>query len=277
MDPLPLVKSIAVEAGQILLRYYNTGVEVYQKPEGPQTVADRESNEYIVSYLKKAFPLDAILAEESVMSFDKSSENSLDNSLDKPGRLANPRVWCVDPLDDTKGYIQGGTTFTVIIGLAEHGRPILGVVYQPFTQKLYFAQQGRGAFMIDHLGNQTPLHVSSKESIDDAVILLSNSRAGQYGGRITQSLPRAVIKRQSGSIKTCLVASGEADAFICPRESPMMDWDLCGPEAILIEAGGSLTHFNSELLRYNQSQPIHSGFIASNGRMHQKLIDKKLF
>jgi 3'(2'), 5'-bisphosphate nucleotidase len=128
---LRVALQLAREAGAAILDFYEGPLDVEQKNSAddlePVTQADRIANELIVSRLVREFPNDGILAEESI-----DTEHRLDKS----------RVWMVDPLDGTNGFIDGNGDFAVQIGLAEDGECVVGVVYQPLTGVLYRAVQG---------------------------------------------------------------------------------------------------------------------------------------
>ncbi|HYN84284.1 MAG TPA: inositol monophosphatase family protein, partial [Pyrinomonadaceae bacterium] len=122
---------LARASGATALEYYGRPLRVEHKGayDEPVTAADRAVNELIVQGLREIFPDDGILAEESV---------------DDDRRLSRERVWMVDPLDGTKGFIAGSGDFAVQIGLAVAGRPALGVLYAPATDTLYWAARGAG-------------------------------------------------------------------------------------------------------------------------------------
>ena len=130
---LHIVTALAREAGAAILEQYKGPINIEQKNYDddvePVTQADRIANELIVTRLKHEFPNDGILAEESV---------------DTKRRLEKSRVWMVDPLDGTNGFIDGNGDFAVQIGLAENGQCVLGVVYQPLTRTQSRALRGRG-------------------------------------------------------------------------------------------------------------------------------------
>src|SRR5713226_8196414 len=133
---LRVALELAREAGAAILNFYEGPLDVEQKSSAddlePVTQADRIANELIVSRLAREFPNDGILAEESI---------------DTERRLGKSRVWMVDPLDGTNGFIDGNGDFAVQIGLAEDGECVLGVVYQPLTGVLYRAVRGGGAWV----------------------------------------------------------------------------------------------------------------------------------
>src|SRR5919107_2507349 len=125
---------LARRAGEAALAFYGKPLRVKHKEEfdEPVTQADRTANELIVRGLSEAFPEDGILAEESV---------------DTSRRLGRERVWMVDPLDGTKGFIAGTGDFAVQIGLADQCESVLGVVYAPATDVMYWAARGAGAWV----------------------------------------------------------------------------------------------------------------------------------
>src|ERR671921_2742404 len=132
---LHFVVELARRAGEAALAFYGKPLRVEHKEEfdEPVTQADRTANELIVRGLREAFPEDGILAEESV---------------DTDRRLGRERVWMVDPIDGTKGFIAGTGDFAVQIGLAVEGRAALGVLYAPATDVLYWAARGHGSWVL---------------------------------------------------------------------------------------------------------------------------------
>src|ERR1051325_11884553 len=127
---------LARVAGAAILEHYEGPLNIRQKNYNddvePVTQADTIANDLIVTGLKREFPGDGILAEESV---------------DTKRRLEKSRVWMVDPLDGTNGFIDGNGDFAVQIGLAVAGECALGVVYQPLTGVLYRAVRGTGSWI----------------------------------------------------------------------------------------------------------------------------------
>ena len=127
-NELKVAKKLAVAAGAILLAHYRQGVTVdWKAPNDPVTAADREASDLIVGSLRHEFPEHAVLCEEEP---------------DDLIRLQRSHVWMIDPMDGTREFIAQRDEFAVQIGLVVQGIPVLGVVYQPVTRKLYFAAQG---------------------------------------------------------------------------------------------------------------------------------------
>jgi len=123
-------RSLAREAGRIVLELYGTAKVEMKGVSDPVTEADKRANAFIVERLAKLFPDDGIVAEESV---------------NIAGAAKKPRCWFVDPLDGTKEFIAQNGEFSIMIGLAIDGRAALGAVYQPALGKLYTGIVGEGA------------------------------------------------------------------------------------------------------------------------------------
>src|SRR5262249_1317147 len=125
-DEIRIAVELAREAGAAILEHYEGPLEIQQKNYAddlePVSEADKIANELIVARLSGEFPDDGILAEESV---------------DTGQRLRKSRVWMVDPLDGTNGFIDGNGDFAVQIGLVDEGECVVAVVYQPLTGVLY--------------------------------------------------------------------------------------------------------------------------------------------
>src|SRR6185503_1113851 len=151
---LSVAIGLARVAGAAILEHYDGPIRVEQKNSAadvePVTQADRIANELIVTGLKREFPDDGILAEESV---------------DTKRRLEKSRVWMVDPLDGTNGFIDGNGDFAVQIGLAENGMCALGVVYQPLTGVLYRAVRGGGTWIERPQFEPEQARVSDKKTL----------------------------------------------------------------------------------------------------------------
>ena len=250
---------LAREAGKKILQvYYGREYEVeFKAGDEPVTLADRVANELIVRGLGKTFPSDAILAEESV-----------DDGL----RFSSTRVWLVDPVDGTQDFINRDDEFSVMIGLLIDGQPILGVVYQPTNDLLYYASKGIGAFM-DLRGRVTSLHVSDISEASQMCLVSSRTHLSSKVVAIQQALGISQhLRHGSAGLKVGLVCQQEADVYI-NTGSMSKEWDVGAPEAILREAGGIMTDLRGYPIRYNQ-EDVHQrhGFVASNGKNHDLVV-----
>lgn len=250
------------EAGAAILDLYEGPLDIQQKADAddrePVTQADKLANEIIVKRLAREFPDDGILAEESV---------------DTERRLGKSRVWMIDPLDGTTGFIDGNGDFAVQIGLAENGECVLGVVYQPLTGVLYRAVRGGGAWVERPESEPERARVSNHTDLATMRLAASRSHRSPRMDRVVQSFGvKQEVRRGSVGIKVGLIVEQQCDLYVhlSPRTK---QWDTCAPEIILREAGGKLTDLFGEPLRYNSPEVQNrNGIIASNGAAHQKII-----
>lgn len=254
---------LARSAGAAILEHYEGPIDVEQKHYDddvePVTQADRIANELIVNGLKREFPDDGILAEESV---------------DTKRRLGKSRVWMVDPLDGTNGFIDGNGDFAVQIGLTEEGQCVAGVVYQPLTGVLYRAVRGEGTWIERPQFEPERAHVSNQIVLSDMRLAASRShRSPRMNKVITQFGFREEVQRGSVGIKVGLLVEQQCDLYIhlSPRTK---QWDTCAPEIILTEAGGRMSDLFGYPLSYNVPDVQNrNGLVASNGASHDQIIE----
>jgi 3'(2'), 5'-bisphosphate nucleotidase len=211
----------------------------------------------IVTHLAREFPQHAILSEEEP---------------DNLSRLTQTHVWMIDPMDGTREFIEHRGEFAVQIGLVTHGTPVLGVVYQPTTDKLYYSAQGLGAFL-ESDGKVTPLHVSKEETASRLTMAVSRSHRSARVEAIREQLRiNEVVPMGSVGLKVGAVCEGVAHVYIHTGSRTHL-WDTCGPEAILREAGGRMTDVSNRPLRYDARELQNpNGLIASNGVIHDRVV-----
>ena len=260
---LDVAVELAREAGAAILEHYEGPLDVQQKVDAddrePVTQADRIANEIIVTRLAREFPDDGILAEESV---------------DTDRRLTKSRVWMIDPLDGTTGFIDGNGDFAVQIGLTEAGACVLGVVYQPVSGALYRAVQGEGTWIERRDMESERAQVSTHSELRAIRLAASRSHRSPRMDKVVKTFGfEEEVRRGSVGIKVGLIVEQQCDVYIhlSPRTK---QWDTCAPEVILNEAGGKLTDLFGQPIPYNQRDVQNrNGVVASNGTIHEKIID----
>ncbi len=258
-DELKIASEIVKEAGKIVLSFYHQNYAISLKKEDePVTQADKASNEFITERLRHHFPKDAILAEESKDDFR---------------RLNSRRVWLVDPMDGTREFIDKVGQFTVMIGLVEDGRPVLGVVYQPTTDKLYSAVKEEGTFVSVN-GESKRLLVTDISEMSQMRLVVSRSHRASLVDKMKTALGiRQEVSSGSVGLKVGLMVESRCDLYLHPN-SKTKEWDTCAPQIILEEAGGKFTDCWGEPLRYNQRNVYNEkGFVSSNGRVHKQILE----
>lgn len=223
----------------------------------PVTVADRECSEYLVDALKRAFPDDVIISEEGE---------------DDVRRLEVDRVWYIDPIDGTKAFIEGGTGYCVMMGLAIQHLPVFGVLYQPNHQTLLYGCQGGGAWC-ERGGQRRRLHCSPQRNPSDAR-LLSNQGGDRQAIADAFGMPPDMPLRAIG-LKLAAMALGACELYVNPATN-CSSWDTCGPEILLQEAGGKLTDMHGRPIRYDNPETMNmqNGIVASNGPMHDLFVTR---
>jgi 3'(2'), 5'-bisphosphate nucleotidase len=259
---LDLALSLAREAGAAILGFYRKPIVIEQKDSfsdsEPVTQADRVANELIVRALEREFPDDGILAEESI---------------DTAHRLDKRRVWMIDPLDGTTGFIEGNGDFAVQIGLVDNGEPVLGVVYQPLTDVLYRAVRGQGCWLERPNFPPERATVSDQHELAKMRLAASRSHRSPRMDRVVKAFTvKEEVRRGSVGIKVGLICEQQCDLYVhlSPRTK---QWDTCAPEIILHEAGGRLTDLFGQNLRYNVLEVQNrNGIVASNGVVHEKIV-----
>jgi len=262
---IEVATELARAAGAVLLRHYNSPFLVEQKINALQeteevTAADREANELIVGRLRKEFPEDGILAEEST---------------DTEHRLEKQRVWLIDPMDGTKNFIRRDGDFAVQIGLAINGESVLGTVYQPVRDVLYRAVRGGGSWIEEKDSAARRMSVSSRTNPNEMVLASSRSHRSPRMERVVSTFQfKDEVRRGSVGVKIGLITEQQADLYLHLSPSTKQ-WDTCGPEIILHEAGGRLTDLFGQPLRYNGIRiDNRNGIVATNGATHEMVIEK---
>lgn len=221
------------------MRFYGTAVAQTKAGGSPVTEADHAANRVITEALRRAFPGDAILSEESA---------------DSPERLGAGRVWIVDPLDGTREFLAGNGEFAVMVGLAAGGRAVLGAVFQPAAGLLLYAAEGAGTWM--ERDGAPAVRLRREDARPDALRLVgSRSHPDPLLARMQEVLGITDV-RPSGSVgvKCGLIVQGERDLYVHPVPY-LGEWDTCAPEVLVREAGGTVCDCTGAPLRYNKPVP----------------------
>jgi 3'(2'), 5'-bisphosphate nucleotidase len=255
----------ALVAGKMILEHYQTDLVAEEKIgfdnySEPVTVADREASSLIVQRLTAAFPSDGILSEEEIDDVEL--------------RSSKERVWIIDPIDGTAGFIKKDGDFGVQIGLAVNGVPILGVVYLPFHDKLTYAASGRGAFVIDAGGDPQRLKTSDVRAFSDMKLAMTRNHPSSRMERVLEHFGfREIVRRGSVGLKIALIAQQTCDIYIHPSPRTKL-WDTCAPQVILQEAGGMFTDLFGSEMRYDRVDlQNYNGIVATNGAAHELVIE----
>jgi 3'(2'), 5'-bisphosphate nucleotidase len=245
---LPHVRTIAHEAGQVVLRFYNGRTTVSNKADGsPVTEADRAAEAVILPALRHLVPGVPVVAEE-------------DSDANGCPAVEGRYFWLVDPLDGTKEFISRNGEFTVNIALIDGDRPVLGVVYAPVIGDLY-AAAGPGSALLAHEGRaDRPIRCRPVPAAGVTVIASRNHGDPGETERFLSGFTVAGLTNRGSSLKFCTLAAGGADLY--PRFGPTHEWDTAAGHAVLTAAGGRVETATGEPLRYRKPEFDNPAFIA---------------
>lgn len=242
---------IAKQAGEILRSYWGKLSQIRKKQYFWDLVseADLASEAYILAEIKKRFPNDQILSEEAGLNSSTPS----------------PSLWLIDPLDGTTNFTHQYPMVSISIGLWRDQKPLMGIVYNPIFNELFYGYLGEGAFL-----NDQPIHVSKMEKLDQS--LLSTGFA--YDRKETQennyaefcyltNLSQGVRRGGSAAIDLAYVAAGRLDGY---WERGLKPWDTGAGVLLVKEAGGLVTSYENGVFDLSTGR-----ILATNGLIHQEL------
>lgn len=251
-DDLALVLEAAQAAGELALWWQAKGARVWDKaPGSPVTEADIAVNDLIQGKLAKARPDYGWLSEESPA---------------QAGAPGEPSTFVVDPIDGTRAFIEGKPGFCISIARTDRDVPVLGVLFNPATQELFYACRSGGAWL-----NGKPITCSGPCDPESARLI---ARPEGLKRAIQAQLPGAVaMDRVPSSIayRVGLVAAGQWDGVI--SSGPKADWDLAAAIVILEEAGGIATGLAGERLEFGRQGAAHNGLAGAGETLHPLLMD----
>jgi myo-inositol-1(or 4)-monophosphatase len=243
----------AREAGDtIAMKFFRRGeqttADVRAKLGGsPVTEADLAVDRFLHERLTAAFPKAGWLSEETA---------------DSPARLAHREVLVIDPIDGTRAFVSGLTTWAVSVALVVGERPVAGVVYVPAQARLYRATAQGGATC-----NGTPIGVDGRDTLVGASVAGPQTFVGAFAAR---GHMRYAEKVPSLACRFVGVAEGAYDVGI--SSSNAHDWDMAAADLILEEAGGLLTDGTGAKLAYNKAVPRHPPLFGTSRALHPALI-----
>jgi len=240
------------EAGKIILQYFDGAFKIDHK-EGINnlvTEVDRHAEDKIITVISASYPYHSIISEE-VGELIQDSDYK----------------WIIDPIDGTVNFAHGIPLCCVSIGLIHKGEIILGAVYNPMMNELFFAEKGKGATL-----NGNPIKVSSKNNFKTAFLVTGFPYKWPDGPEhpikvfermILEGLP--IRRLGSAAIDLCWVACGRFDGF---WEYNLQAWDVAAGYLIVKEAGGRITDFNGV-----DAEVFAKETLATNGLIHEAMLE----
>jgi 3'(2'), 5'-bisphosphate nucleotidase len=262
---LLLAIQASVDAGKEIKTIYHSEYSIdYKKDQSPLTIADIAANRIICEQLA-----------ESQLPLISEENRTVDYNVRKHWEY----FWLIDPLDGTKEFINGNGEFTVNIALIHNNKPIMGIIYAPVPDILYFASEPTGAFRLDDVQKtwvaplllEKIISISRPIPFEDSSNKLTvagsrshmNERTAKYIEQLSLTTPELTVISRGSSLKFCAIAEGSADIY--PRFGPTMEWDTAAGNAIINIAGGKVLKADgSGPLIYNKPELLNPDFIATS-------------
>lgn len=266
---LTLALELADTCGSLALALRHAGdaaLEIREKSpqDGLVTRADTEINGRLVDAIRRAFPGDAVIAEES-------------SGVDE--RVGHDRCWFIDPIDGTAEFARGEASWAIHIGLAVGGVPCLGVVHEPAGARTSWGvidERGARAFGARPGEAARPLRVTATP-LEALRLVSSKSHASP---RITVVMERLAIpparnlRIGSTGVKMAAIAWGDADLYVHPKAGTKL-WDTCAPDAVLRAAGGHAGDLRGDPLVYaGAGLANEAGLLACAAANRVALVDR---
>tara|TARA_B100000767_G_scaffold168933_1_gene158160 strand:- start:3056 stop:3820 length:765 start_codon:yes stop_codon:yes gene_type:complete len=248
---IQLAKLAAFEAGKEILKVYETHFSVETKSDdSPLTLADQVGHDKIVSFLNETnIP---ILSEEGKhLPFNQRKEWD--------------SFWLVDPLDGTKEFVKRNGEFTVNIALIKNNIPVMGVIYVPVQDVMYYGCDDK-AFKIENYSTKAEIQSLPIEYQREVFTIVgSRSHMNKETELFFEDMKKAhgdlELLAVGSSLKLCMVAEGKADIY--PRYAPTMEWDTGAGHAIAKAAGFKVVQYQSnEELVYNKENLLNPWFLV---------------
>ena len=241
------------QAGRAILDiYYGNFLVELKADHTPITLADRNSNDIVTRGLYEYYPDIPVISEENEPV---------------PFKLRRDWAcfWLLDPLDGTKEFIRKNGEFAINLALIENGQPLLGMIYIPVTDTLYYALTGKGCFKISGDSGPVFLKISAKNPQDKAIVVGSRSHLSAEVHTFVEKLRREFkeveLIQMGSAIKFGLIAEGKADFYL--RTGPTMEWDTAAGQVIVREVGKQIYDYKTgQALIYNKKDLTNPSFIV---------------
>ena len=294
------IVAIAKEAGDAIMKIYEKDFQIeYKDDKSPLTEADLKSNEIIITRLQA---LNSTLNIQHSTFKDIPIMSEEGKEIPYEERKDWEYYWCIDPIDGTKEFIKKNGEFTVNIALIHKDTPVLGVVYAPALNEMYYAKKGNGAFktilndtpqghffqgecwMMNgkiNLVNAKKLPLTTNDDPENKLTIVASKshltgETQEFIDNLTFNIQHSTFISRGSSLKLVMVAEGTADIY--PRLAPTMEWDTAAADAIVREAGkmtyqyqqtstndhqlSTIDQKNYRPLQYNKENLLNPWFIV---------------
>lgn len=253
-EDLVLIESAVRQAGEIARRYYGKEYRRWSKSRGePVTEADIAIDRHLRGVLETARPNYGWLSEET--GRDQSRQNT-------------DRMFIVDPIDGTTAFLKERPHFSISVGIAERGRSITGVVYNPILDECFSAVAGSGARL-----NGEPIHVSGCAALAGCRIVAPKDVFAhpRWAEPPLEPWPAMHVEaRSSVAYRMALVAAGQFDAAVIL--SAKYDWDMAAGDVIAREAGGRVTDKDGTALHFGRADAVQRTMVCAGPALHAQIL-----
>ena len=247
-DRLKIAKKVALLAGDFVKESQFKVKNIDHKANifDLVTNVDKKSQEIIITKLHEVFPNDEFVGEEQEHA-----------GFPETG-------WYIDPIDGTVNFIHGLQIFGISVAYVENGEPIIGVIYLPIFEELYWAEKGQGAYL-----NNNRIRVSRRRNLQECLVVTAHSSSFE-GTKELDKLKNLIGKvrrvRMFGSAcyHACMLARGSIDAFWSHYLKP---WDVAAGYLIVKEAGGEILN-----LQGSEGNIFRSDLIFTNAKISKDLL-----
>ena len=256
---LALAHRLADAAGEIIRPYFRADIEIITKDdESPVTIADREAERAMRVIIEAECPEHGIRGEEFPEKFgDQSGDGGSDGHWH----------WYLDPIDGTKLFITGIPLFGTLIGLAHNGKPVLGIMDQPISGERWVGAIDGSASL-----NGAAVKTSSNENLAQARFFTTATTYyddEQMAGFNRLSEACAMTRMGTDCYAFAMLASGFVDIV---TEGRFNEWDIAALIPIIENAGGVVTDWDGQPLRFDGQVTIEHTLAAANPALHAKAL-----
>tara|TARA_B100001559_G_scaffold98260_1_gene82229 strand:- start:702 stop:1508 length:807 start_codon:yes stop_codon:yes gene_type:complete len=258
---LPSLQKICFEAGALQIKLHDTDLNyVTKENKTPVTDADIGSNKILTEGLRLITPEIPIISEEDYKGQDRHS-----------------CFWLIDPLDGTRNYMNKGNEFCICISLIHNDFPILGFIYSPITQDLYYSYKGIGAYLKKKNDQPTRLYTKKVNCDHPNIIYTSTSINENILHLLANKIYSPKFIKCSSALKFGYIASGQGCFY--PRLGPTHEWDTAAGQSLIEEAGGVVVDKFMQPLRYNKNKTFINKefFVISDVNYDWKSVIEAIF
>lgn len=248
-----ILEKVCSKASKIIIRDFGEIEKLQVSKKGPGdfvTKTDKKVEEIIIEELDRARPGYNFIAEESGTSKEKKSDFT----------------WIIDPIDGTNNFLHGIPHFAISIALEKNGEIIVGMIFDPIKNEMFYAEKGRGAYL-----NNSRIRVSSRNVIEDSIALTGGPAFSEPNKKAFYDEYNAmcnhfnqVRKLGSAALDLAYIAAGRGEIF---WHKNLHYWDIAAGLIIIREAGGTITDFKGKIFNLQNKE-----LLATNSKLDNETI-----